>query len=62
MATQVPPPRQSIPQRQSTTTVVPLDQLWTQIPQTPRQEVLQQLTLLLAKQLAPLTNKEDADD
>jgi hypothetical protein len=42
--------------------VVPLEQLWMRIPQTRRQELLGQLTRILAQQLAPLSSKEEADE
>jgi hypothetical protein len=42
--------------------VVPLDQLWTRIPRTRRQELLEQLSRILAQQLAPPSSKEEADE
>ena len=61
MAHRVPPPRPtktSLP----TATVVPLDQLWQRIPATRQQELLGQLTRILAQRLAPLLNQEEADE
>jgi hypothetical protein len=43
-------------------TVVPLDLLWTRIPPARRQELLGQLTRILAKRLAPPIGKEGADE
>ena len=42
--------------------VVPLEQLWTQIPHARRQELLGQLTRILAQRLIPPSNKEEADE
>jgi hypothetical protein len=42
--------------------VVPLDQLWTRIPPARRQELLGQLTRILARQLAAPTRKEAANE
>jgi hypothetical protein len=42
--------------------VIPLDQLWTQIPPARRQELLEQLTRILALELAAPTRKEAADE
>lgn len=43
-------------------TIVPLDQLWTKLPPARRQELLGQLTRILAQRLAPLGGKEAADE
>jgi len=56
-----PPPRGPIDPPQSAT-IVPLDQLWTWIPHARRQELLGQLTRILARQLAPPNSKEEADE
>jgi hypothetical protein len=45
-----------------TATVVPLDQLWQRIPATRQQELLGQLTRILAQRLAPPLNQEEADE
>lgn len=42
--------------------MVPLEQLWTQLPQIRRQELLGQLTRILAQRLAPRDGKEAADE
>jgi len=42
--------------------VVPLEQLWTRISRTRRQELLGQLTRILAQQLAPPSSREAADE
>jgi len=42
--------------------VVSLEQLWTRLAQIRRQELLGQLTRILAQRLAPPTNKEQADE
>ena len=42
--------------------VVPLEQLWYQLPITRRQELLTQLAQILAQRLAPPNSKEEADD
>ena len=42
--------------------VVPLDQLWTRVPPMRRQEVLEQLTRILARQWAPPVRKEEVDE
>ena len=55
------PPRLTIaPSRRST--VVPLEQLWSRLPQIRRQELLGQLTRILAQRLAPPDRKEAADE
>jgi len=56
-----PPPRRPITAPQPAM-VVPLERLWTRIPQTRRQELLGQLTRILARQLAPPSSKEEADE
>jgi hypothetical protein len=56
-----PPPRLTIaPSRPAT--VVPLEQLWARLPQNRRQELLGQLTRILAQRLAPPERKEVADE
>jgi len=42
--------------------MVPLEQLWTRLPPTSRQELLSQLTRILAQRLAPRSSKEAADE
>jgi len=42
--------------------VGPLEQLWTRIPHARRQELLGQLTRILAQRLIPPSNKEEADE
>lgn len=42
--------------------MVPLEQLWTRLPLIRRQELLGQLTRILAQRLAPPDSKEEADD
>jgi len=57
------PPRQTIvptPPRLATT--VPLEQLWTRLPAIRRQELLGQLTRILAQRLVPPDSKEAADE
>lgn len=56
-----PPPRESVAATQPAM-IVPLEQLWTRIPRTRRQELLGQLTRILAQQLAPPNSKEEADE
>jgi len=56
-----PPPRRPITAPQAAT-VVPLEQLWTRIPQARRQELLGQLTRVLSRQLAPPSSKGAADE
>ena len=56
-----PPPRPAIATPQPAT-VVPLDQLWTRIPPTRRQELIGQLTRILARRLAPPTMREAAHE
>ncbi len=41
--------------------MVPLEQLWTRLPQISRQELLAQLTRILAQRLAP-DSKEAVDE
>ena len=42
--------------------MVPLEKLWTRIPPVQRQELLGQLTRILAQRLAPPDSKEEADE
>lgn len=56
-----PPPRPTIAPPSPATTV-PLDQLWTQLLPTRRQELLAQLTRILAQRLIPLDSEEAADE
>jgi hypothetical protein len=56
-----PPPRPTTPMPECATRV-PLEQLWTQLPATRRQELLSQLTRLVAQRLAPPDSKEVADE
>jgi hypothetical protein len=42
--------------------VVPLEQLWNQLPIASRQELLGRLTQILAQRLAPPNSKEEADE
>jgi hypothetical protein len=39
-----------------------LEQLWTRLPPMQRQELLGQLTRILAQRLAPADSKEEADE
>jgi hypothetical protein len=55
-----PPPRQPTDPAEPTV-VVPLEQLWTRMPPNRRQELLGQLTRILAQRLAP-PSKEEADE
>ena len=56
-----PPPRlTNAPSRPAT--VVPLEQLWAQLPQIRRQELVGQLTRILAQRLAPHERKEATDE
>ena len=56
-----PPPRPTIdPQRAAT--AVPLEQLWTRLPQTKRHELLVQLSQILAQRLTPPMDKEETDE
>ncbi len=55
------PPRPAISPAEAAT-IVPLDQLWTKLPQARRQELLGQLTRILAQRLASLGGKEVADE
>jgi hypothetical protein len=41
---------------------VPLEQLWTRLPPSQRQELLSHLTRILAQRLSPPANKEAADE
>jgi hypothetical protein len=56
-----PPPRLAIAPPQPAM-VVPLEQLWTRLPQLRQQETLRQLTQLLARRLAPANGREAADE
>ena len=56
-----PPPRRPITAPQPAM-VVPLEQLWTRIPHARRQELLEQLSRILAQQLAPPSSEEEADE
>ena len=61
MGPQVPPPRRSTGTSQPAT-VVPLEQLWTQIPETCRRELLGQLTRILTQRMAPPSCREETDE
>jgi hypothetical protein len=41
---------------------LPLEQLWNQLPQLRRQELLRQLTQMVVQRLAPSAGKEAADE
>lgn len=56
-----PPPRRAINPPEPMNSV-PLDQLWPQLPQIQRQELLGQLTRILTQHLAPCDGKEVADE
>lgn len=56
-----PPPRPTKTPRPAAT-VVPLEQLWNQLPIAKRQELLRHLTRILAQRLAPPSSKEEADE
>ena len=56
-----PPPRGPVSTTQPAT-IVPLEQLWTRIPRPRRQELLEQLSRILAQQLAPPSSEEEADE
>jgi hypothetical protein len=56
-----PPPRRTSDPPELAT-IVPLEQLWTRLPPIRRQELLGQLTRILAQRLAPPDNKEAADE
>jgi hypothetical protein len=43
-------------------TIVPLEQLWTRLPPIRQQELLRQLTRILAQRLLPAESKEAADE
>jgi hypothetical protein len=55
-----PPPRPTITLAESVTSM-PLEQLWTRLPQSKRQELLTHLTRMLAQRLASL-REEEADE
>ena len=55
-----PPPRRIAPPELAT--IVPLEQLWTRLPPIKRQELLGQLTRILAQRLTPPDSKEAADE
>jgi hypothetical protein len=55
-----PPPRRTTAPAELASTV-PLDQLWSRIPPIRRQELLGQLTRILAQRLAP-PGREEADE
>ncbi len=55
------PPRQTILSPKSETSV-PLEELWSRLPSIRRQEILLQLTRILAQRLAPPDDKEGADE
>ena len=61
MVSPVPPLRQTVAPLEPAT-AVPLEQLWTRLPPTRRQEMLRPLTRILAQRLAPLGKKEVADE
>jgi hypothetical protein len=61
MAPPTPPPRQTITLPEPAT-IVPLEQLWTRLSATRRQELLRPLTRILAQRLAPRDSKEVADE
>ena len=61
MATPVPPPRPTNAPPELAT-IVPLEQLWTRLSQSQRQELLGQLTRILAQRLVPPERKETADE
>jgi len=56
-----PPPRPTN-QLVESATALPLEQLWTQLPAVQRQELLSQLTRIVAQRLTPLTQQEAADE
>lgn len=56
-----PPPRQSIVLPEQAT-IVPLEQLWMQLPQICRQELLGHLTRMVAQRLAPPDEQEAVDE
>ena len=56
-----PPPRPTLASPKPAT-VVALEQLWTRIPLARQQELLRQLTRMLAQRLAPPDSKEEADE
>jgi hypothetical protein len=56
-----PPPRPAIVPPELAITV-PLEQLWNRLPQRRRQELLGQLTRIVAQRLAPSPGKGAADE
>ena len=56
-----PPPRPEIVPPELAITL-PLEQLWSQLPQLKRQELLRQLTRIVAQRLASSPAKEVADE
>ena len=56
-----PPPRPTIDRLQVATTV-PLEQLWTRLPENKRHELLVQLSRILTQRLTPPTDKEETDE
>jgi len=56
-----PPPRRTDTSPELMTTL-PLDQLWTRLPQAQRQELLGQLTRILTQRLEPHDSKEAAHE
>jgi hypothetical protein len=61
MPSHVPPPRSASTPPQLAI-VVPMEQLWKRLPSTRRQELLGQLTRILAQRLTPPDSKEKADE
>ena len=55
------PPRQTIAPPELAT-IVPLEQLWKQLPPIRRQELFGRLTQILAQRLAPPDSTEAADE
>ena len=55
-----PPPRPA--PIQEIASIVPLDQLWKQLPSATRQELLGQLTRMVSQRLVSLQSKEAADE
>ncbi len=56
-----PPPRQTIDPPEYVNSV-PLEQLWTRLPQMQRQELLGQLTRILTQRLTPRDSKEVSNE
>ena len=61
MQSRVPPPRPTTDPLQVATTV-PLEQLWTRLPQTKQHELLIHLSRMLAQRLTPPIDKEETDE